>query len=289
MLKTVTDFFTITDKAIWQDVILSSLLIPFVIWIFEKIRMWINSTRPLRLLLKGYVGKENEVLLYLSQFSGADASGNQNPNQKYVTFYPSPLPTNRSNKNSALYQNIDPVWSESDGRCAADIFNILGRVGKNKNIKIADTVKDWGKHITPIFSIGFNPKTQDLLTECEPINYSLKDLALSIDGSAIKLDSGYPGDAGIIQKTFVKNTSVPVFILAGLGTLGTEVSGNVLSRNCVELGKLYGSKTFCLLFKTDITKGRDYYDIKSMYPKPAYWRAILYPVTFFRWHGRNIF
>lgn len=112
---------------------------------------------------------------------------------------------------------------------------------------------------------------------------------LSIQGHTLSLGAKYPSDAGIIQKTFLLSSSKPIFILAGLGTTGTEVAGKVLNDNCVSFGKLFGKSSFCVLFKTDITRGSDYFEIMGIYPKPKLYRAILYPITFVSWYRRNIF
>jgi hypothetical protein len=290
IVKNILDFFNITDKTIWQDVLLSSIIIPFVFVIFSKIKNWYSKSRPLRMLLNGYAENESDVLIYLSQLTALNSTNQKNNDQKYAAFYPSSLPTYKNNILGNIYQNIDPVWSESDGRCVADVFNTLGRVGKARNVRIADTLNDWSKHENPIFTVGFNPKTKDILSECEPVNFAGYDLGyLKIDGHDLKLDSVYPSDAGVIQKTFIKGTCAPVFILAGLGTLGTEVQGYVLSQKCVELGKLYGRKSFCVLVKTDFKKGRGYQEIKAVYPGPSRWRAVFYPVTYYRWTKKNIF
>ena len=289
-MKKVIDFFNITDKAIWQHVVLVAILIPLVLLVLEKIKKWYINAKPLSLLLNGYKNSNFEVLLFLSQLSGANDSHQKNPNQKYIASFPMPLPTDKNNLEYRRYQNIDPVWSETDGRCAADVFNILGRVSIIKDIRIADTIKDWDKHRNPIFTIGFNPKTVDLEKECKKINYEGYNSGyLKIEGHDLKLDSRYPKDAGIIQKTFLNNTTVPVFILAGLGTNGTATSGYFLNENCLELGKLYGNEAFCVLLQTDITKGRNYYEIKGVYPRPNMLRAFLYPIVFYTWNKKNVF
>ena len=144
--------------------------------------------------------------------------------------------------------------------------------------------------MSSIFTVGFNPKTTDLLSICFPINFRLNEgLTLNIDGHAHDLNAEYPDDAGIIQKTFYKQSNIPVFILAGLGTMGTETAGIVLNEKAIQLGKLYGNDSFCILFKTDITRGNKYYEIKGIFPKPQWYRAIWYPTTYFKWWKRKIF
>ncbi len=288
-MNSIFIFFSSAPEHVWQELVLDSLVLPMVFLLFEKLKKWFNNTRPLSLLLKGIKKSELEVLIYLSQLSVADDNFNKVSSPKYIAQFPNPLPTNRLNVATRHFQNIDPIWSESDGVCSAEILNLLGRAGNSK-FRIADTSKDWDKHLNPKFTIGFNPKTHDLIKDCSHIyfNYPVNS-ELQILGNSIKLGCQNSNDAGIIQKTYVKNTKIPVFILAGLGVMGTEVSGNILNKHCVELGKLYGKIAFCLLFSTDITKGKEYFEITAAYPKIPVHRIILYPVTSFKWYKKNIF
>jgi hypothetical protein len=259
MIQKVLDFFTGITKDSWRDVVISSFLIPIVFYLFTKLRTWLVSTQPINLVLEGFRNSKKGILIFLSQLSAANNHNDQlqlTQNQLYLSHFPEPLPQKKNNLGKRLYNNIDPVWSQSDGQCAAEVFNLLGRINKHDGCRIADTLKDWNEHFSPIFSIGFNPKTKDLMNFCSPINFQLRanDTNLSISGNNLGLGSAYPSDAGILQKTFMTNSSMPVFILAGLGTTGTEAAGKVLNENCISLGKLYGRGSFCLLFKTDMTR-----------------------------------
>lgn len=293
-MKQIIDFFTSIPIDSWRDVVLSSFLIPTVFYLFTKMRRWLVSIRPINLVLAGYRNSKKVILIFLSQLSRENNLNNHlhsTQNQLYISRFPKPLPLNQNNLGIRTYQNIDPVWSQSDGQCAAEVFNLLGQINKHNGFRIADTLKDWNTHFSPIFSIGFNPKTLDLMDYCSPINFKLEanDSKLSIPEHNLALEAEYPSDAGILQKTFTTNSNTPVFILAGLGTTGTEAAGKVLNENCIALGKLYGSGSFCVLFKTDITRGSEYYEIKGIFPKPNHYRALLYPLTFIKWNFKNMY
>jgi hypothetical protein len=246
------------------------------------------------LVLEGFRNSKKDILIFLSQLSVANNHNNKfqlTQNQLYVSRFPQPLPQDQNNYGIFKYQNIDPVWSQSDGLCAAEVFNLLGRINKHGCFRIADTLKDWNEHFSPIFSIGFNPKTFALMKYCSPINFQLapnmSNLSISVNNLA--LGEAYSSGAGILQKTFITNFRTPVFILAGLETIGTEAAGKVLNENCISLGKLYGRGSFCLLFQTDITRGSDYYEIKGIFPKPKLYRALWYPLTFIKWRLKKIY
>lgn len=294
MIQEIIDFFTGIPKDSWRDVVLSSFLIPLVFYLFTKLRIWLVSIQPQKLVLGGFQKSKNDILIFITQLSGAHKKNNQwhlTQNQLYLSRFPQPHPHDKTNLEERHYHNIDPVWSQSDGLCAADIFNLLGQINRHNGIKIADTLRDWNEHFSPIFSIGFSPKTHNLINICYPINFQLREEFnnLSISGHNLVLGASHPSDAGILQKTYTTSSKVPVFILAGLGTTGTEAAGKVLNENCISFGKLYGSGSFCVLFKTDITRGSDYYEINGIYPNPKLFRALWYPITFIKWHLKKIY
>ncbi|MDD3033657.1 MAG: hypothetical protein PHT25_03580 [Bacteroidales bacterium] len=286
MFKEIIDFFSGISKDSWREVVITSFLIPLVFFLFTKLWTWFVSIKPINLVLARLRKSKKNILIFLSQLSGVN-----NTEQKYVAHFPQPLPQNITNLTEQYYKNVEPVWSQADGQCVAEIFNLLGQIKKHSGFRIADTIKDWKELNSPVFSIGFNPKTRDLMKICSPINFQIdiNGTSLSIQGHKFALGSDYPADAGILQKTYMKNSNMPVFILAGLGTTGTEAAGKVLNENCIPFGKLYGSSSFCVLFKNDITLGGDYYEIMGIFPKPQLYRFFLYPITFIKWYHKKMY
>jgi hypothetical protein len=69
--------------------------------------------------------------------------------------------------------------------------------------------------------------------------------------------------------------------------MSTEITGFFFKQNAEVLGKLYDSGSFCVLLKTDIRKGREYYSIEAMYPKPRVYKMFTHPVVWYKW--RNFF
>jgi hypothetical protein len=287
-LTMALSFTGIKDVTVWQDVFLSVFLIPIAIIILNRIIKWWNNARPSHLLLKGYLDKEN-VYIFHSQMSGADDNWQFNPHQKYITRFPDPMPSNHANLGIQKKLNIDPILSEAESECLTDVYNILGTVGKVKDIHIGDLINDWNIWSSPIFSIGFNPKTMKLMEKCDPTYFELTGSELKMKDHNISFDAMVPNDAGIVQKTFIKDTNTPVFILAGLGTMGTSASGYVLRRNFIEIGKLFGGDPFCIFLKVRIDEGKMAATIDKIYPKPKWSRIVLYPFTYYEFYNKKYF
>lgn len=291
-LLQLLSFTGVEDVSVWQDVLFGVLLIPVAIQVVDAFVGWLRNKRPLRLLLKGCLSSDAEALIFLSQLSALDDNGQIDDNPKYVIKYPSPMPTQKSALRLTGRKNIDPVWSEGDGECLADIYNVLGRAGKVRNVRVGNLINDWNEWSKPTFSIGFNPKTHKLIEKCDPIHFDTKETEsgyseLGIEGCDVRLDSLVPNDAAVLQKTFLKNSNTPVFILAGLGTTGTGAAGYFLRENCVTIRKLYGDKPFCFLLRVKIDEGRTSVVMRGAYPKPSAARVILYPAAYFRFFRKT--
>lgn len=286
-------FTGINDVTVWQDVIISALLIPVVIFLGNKLLSWWTEIQPTHLVLKNFLQKDKNIFIFHSQMSGADEDWNFNPNQKYITRFPDPLPSNHANLSVQPKKNVDPVISQAESDCLTDIYNTLGRAGKIKSITRGDLINDWNIWSRPIISVGFNPKSMKLIEKCKPVFF---ELILSANQGFIKIKeyeisygATMPNDAGIIQKTFIKNSAIPVLLLAGLGTMGTSITGYILRKNVIDFGKLYGNKPFCAFLKVKINEGREAVVLDKIFPRPSWDRIALYPTTFLRLNRRKVF
>ncbi|PIR41469.1 MAG: hypothetical protein COV31_01175 [Candidatus Yanofskybacteria bacterium CG10_big_fil_rev_8_21_14_0_10_46_23] len=288
-VATFLSFSGIEDKTVWQDVILSSFLIPLVIFLGVKLSKWCNSIRPSRLIFKDYLSKNSFIYIFHSQMSGADDDWNFNKNQKYIARYPDPTPTDYAHLGIQKKLNIDPVSSGADSECVADIFNILGLIQKTKNIIIGDLINDWSIWSKPIFSVGFNPKTNKLIEKCDPIFFELSGTSLKVKNTNISYGSNLPDDAGVIQKTIDKDSGNPVFILAGIGTLGTSEAGFILKNNFIKLGKLFGNDPFCVFLTVKTNEGKNSALIRKIVPSPKWYRIFMFPILYFNFKNKDFF
>lgn len=286
-------FTGVEDKSVWQDILITVLLIPVVLTLLNKFFVWWNSVRPSRMVLRSCLDEHEEIIVFHSQMSGADADGNFNPDQKYITRYPNPLPSNHANLGEQKKHNVDPVVSEAEMQCLAEVYNVLGKVGKVEGIRHGDLINDWNAWSNPIFSIGFNPKTCKLIEKCRPISFGLEEdgggLKLKIKKHNVEYNSRVPNDAGVVQKTFIKDTDNPVYILAGLGTTGTSAAGYIFRQNFIEIGKLFGSRAFCIFLKVKLGEGKESALIDKIYPKPRWYMAIFHPVLYYKFRRKEYF
>jgi hypothetical protein len=292
MWNEITKFLSFTgvgDKTVWQDVLISSFLIPIIIFFAAKFLEWWNNTKPSMVIFENYFAEGSEVYIFHSQMSSVDDNWKLKSEPKYITLFPQPTPNNHANLGVQKKFNIDPVSSGADSECVADIFNILGLIKKTKNIFIGDLINDWNVWSNPIFSVGFNPKTHKLIERCNPIFFELNENALRIKNTNISFEGFLPNDAGIIQKAFDEESRAPVFLLAGLGTTGTSAAGYILKNNFVKLGKLFANNPFCIFFKVKIDEGKKSALIQKIVPKPKWPQIILHPRLYSDFRNKDYF
>jgi len=84
MIQEIFDFFTGITKNSWRDVVISSMLIPLVFYLFTKLCTWLKSILPLNLVLAGFRKSKKDILIFLSQLSAASNQSHLSPNQLYV-------------------------------------------------------------------------------------------------------------------------------------------------------------------------------------------------------------
>lgn len=77
MTQEIIDFFTGIPKDSWRDVVLSSFFIPLVFYLITKLRIWLVSIQPQNLVLAGFQKSKKDILIFLTQLSGAHKQNNQ--------------------------------------------------------------------------------------------------------------------------------------------------------------------------------------------------------------------
>ncbi len=281
---TVTNLLSFTgvdDSNTWKEIFISSILIPVVIFLSLALHNWYKNARPLWQVLHGFSDASNNIYIFLSQLLPVNEYGVENTQQKYVIRYLNPIPSNGLRTNKADRRNISPVWPEAEGLVLGNIYNLLGKLKRTDNIHLGSLIHDWEKIQFPTICIGFNPKYDQIKELCNTdFTYNRSSIQLKDSNNSI---SPYGVDGAVIQKTYYNNTSIPIFILAGLGIAGTKASGYILSKYAVDFGKLYGRKPFCILIKTSSKDGLESSVIVEMTSNVSWLNKIKYPFVFLKY------
>ena len=257
-----------TDEII-AGAIVGSVIIPLLIFLVTKFLMTVFNQVSKRKLLGNF--KDNNLLskIYLKELVDTNKSNT------YLHKLPDYDPPKTSNQYSPGI-NIPNVYAKCDVECMTDFINILGSVGKTKNIQFSSVEKEWSEWDNPIVSIGGHFVTDKIFDKCNPIYCKKTNDSFKLNNMKEPVKC-YGKDYGLIMKTKNIEHDFDVFVLMGLGVRGTSASGFFFRKYYNHIAKLYGSKAFALLLKCELNEGKEDATLINFYPEPAIYKKILHP------------
>jgi hypothetical protein len=151
--------------------------------------------------------------------------------------------------------NTPRVIATADAIAIADVLNAAGQVGRYERIEIVDPVAHWRHWDCTVVCVGGSFKSEEVFRKC-------KDLPVIIEGSLFKIVSGNRPlqavgnqDFGLICKTFNPENGRDIWLVIGLGGVGTESAGFYLRNNLRALGAVFGKSPFSIVVRASITGG----------------------------------
>jgi len=256
----MTELFGISYE-IWSGAILGAvigaIIIPIMFWIFSKSGTYWENTRPQNQLFGHLRFQEDKCQVFIRDFL-IDRS--------------SKLKVINPRIGIAEVPNVFQLWADVDGKATADVLNVLGQIGKTKNISIVKISQDtgqWNSHVIVIGGQGV--KSFEFYRNFENVMYSMGDSQiLDKNGKSIPREDGY--GYGIILKArnpFKTEGDGVGFLIGGFGTLGTVVASHYFREHFKDLGKQFGSKCFGIIVRASITAGEEAVEKLNQYDKES--------------------
>ncbi|MCF7887770.1 MAG: hypothetical protein K9L76_00675 [Candidatus Omnitrophica bacterium] len=219
-----------------------TMIIGGCISMFKKYINWWSNQRPVNKLLGSLRFNKEPCTFFLRD-----------------TYYKDGQLLEVSDRGVGIIQNVMKLWGAVDGKAVSDVFNVLGKAGKNDKISIVELREDHGVWDTNIVCIGAQfPKADDIYTKCNNIYYRMdnENIIRQSDEVVInrKKDYGY----GLIMKgnnPFAPGGKGVVLFIGGFGVLGTEAAGYYFRRNYSKLGKTFGDKHFARIVRAHVNLG----------------------------------
>ena len=154
--------------------------------------------------------------------------------------------------------NIDKVWPEVEGRTVAELFNLLGTLGKHKKIEVTEMSKGYDEWNVNMIVLGAQA------IKCREFYQIMENVAYGVDDNNIfNFETKNPIDMdnanygyGIILKARNPQNNKPAFLLGGYGTLGTEAAVYYFVKNLALLGKKFGKRYFGIIVRARIAAGK---------------------------------
>jgi hypothetical protein len=244
----------------------AAALLLVLIWSVFRRR---DAKLPLRRLLGRIVTEPGPVGLYLrGMFVPAGEFYSRSPE------YP-PSPT--SGVTVHKWTGIPEVVSAADLRATADVLRLL--VAANADIDLAHRSVEKDRRVwdTPAVSIGCHFTSQQLLEGCEPrlVAFRNPDAFRSL-GSHEVFEARGGTEYGLIYKGAHAATHRSYWVIMGLGEVGTEGAAAWLRANAATLVRLTGRAPFGAILAVETAKGPQSAVLRSLQPKPSWWRRLLF-------------
>jgi hypothetical protein len=237
----------ISDET-WAGVILGAVLgsrvIPLTHFGLRQALSWWRSTRPANRLLGQIVQPDEPCKIFIRDFV--------------------------LDKNAAIWSveprvgigrvpNVMELWGDVDGIASANIFNVLGRIGKSHNVNImrmSDDVGEWNAHI---FVIGAqSQKSFDFYRLMKNVMYrvDVDNVVDNRDERLISREEGY--GYGIVMKAsnpFYSDGDGIAFLIGGYGALGTAAASYYFREHYQSLGSEFGTDCFGIVVRARVSAG----------------------------------
>lgn len=213
---------------------------------FRKIREWWSFTVPAGRILGDCINNKTLLKVYVKDLFVPD---NTFDHPKLISQEGTVLQTN---------PNIDKVWPEAESRAVAELFNLLGLLGKRQKIEIVEMSKGYNEWNSNMIVLGAQAmKCREFYEVMINVGYGVdeKNIYDFQTKQPIDMDKRSYGYGIIIKAKNPYNNSKPSFLLGGFGILGTKASVYYFLNNIALLGKEFSNKCFGIVVKARIVAG----------------------------------
>jgi hypothetical protein len=175
------------------------------------------------------------------------------------------------------WTGIPEIFSSSDVRATADMLRLLVAANPAVDIAFRSVEKDrkvWNENAV---SIGLHFTSQQILEGCEPrlVAFRNPDAFRSLVSQEV-FEARAGIDYGLIYKGSHAASHRGFWVVMGLGDLATEAAAYFLRVNARALQRLTGTRPFAAILAVPSARGREAAVLRSLQPRPAWWRRLVY-------------
>lgn len=256
--------------------LLGSILATFLILLTRLAFYKIRDMFPARALFKGIVGSDDPFLVFIVRLIDPQREG------RFLTPVPCWHAVVTPQEEYDRRQHIPWVNSIDETYSVAHILNVLGIVGRRKNIRIVFVDRDYDQWDAPMFILGGNWKARRAFESCDPY-FVFRDNSFILEPTSETFSpSTLDNDMGLLQKMINPTTGYPVWLAMGWRGAGTNAASYAIWKWWKELGILFGSRTFGLLLEMNDRDGWQQSFIVKLYPLPCRYKRVLHPLAWRR-------
>lgn len=222
---------------------LGSILVPFGLFLGQRFIQYIQNQLPAKKLLGDFVDNNAPCKLFVRDLILESGS-------KVLSIEP--------RVGVGCVPNVPVLWPEVEGLGISYVLNVLGNVGKTKNINIVKMSEDKGEWNANIIVLGAQAqKSFDFYTHMNKVAYSMDGQHIyNQRHKIIEMENGY-GYGLILKAQNPSKDNGFGFLIGGFGVLGTLASAYYFRTNFKKLGKDFGNKPFGIIVRCPITAGEE--------------------------------
>ncbi len=248
----IFSYFNSISYEIWIGAIIGAIISALFMLFFSFLKgiiFKIKEQLPVRKVVGDFANDEQICSIFLKNL--------YSHNYEYLSNEPNFFPPYTKNTQRE-WQNIPFVIANSDFQAATDFTNILGQIGKRKNIIFRSIENEWDLWSENILSIGGNYKTEKIfeLSNNKYVEITENNSFKFNDHSELFFSKDN-NDFGLIYKATNPATQKKCFVIMGIGVEGTKAASYYFRTNLSQIGKMFGKNDFALLVKIKIGQGRE--------------------------------
>ena len=176
------------------------------------------------------------------------------------------------------WAKIPELYTVPDVRAVADLLQLV--LVTNSRISFSLLSGEPGRQAWSEDAIAIGPhfKSLQMLDACEPKLVAVRQQPAAFKSLlAPELFEAREGlDFGLIYKGRHPASGRSCWVVMGLSDLGTTAAAHFLHVQAKSLGRLIGGRSFAAIISVDTAKGWEGTVLKSLQPKPSWWRRYLY-------------
>lgn len=175
------------------------------------------------------------------------------------------------------WTGIPEVYSAAEVRAATDVLRLLLAANPDADLLYRAIDRDRKGWNEDAIAIGSHFKSQTILEGCEPrlVTFRNPDAFRSLASQEVFAARG-TADFGLVYKGSHAATHRAFWVIMGLSEAATELTAGWFRRQAGALSHLTGRGPFAAILAIDTTPGRESTVLRSLQPRPALWRRLLY-------------
>jgi hypothetical protein len=232
--------------------------------------LWYFRTDPsVRLLLGSLVAKDSNASFFVR--------GLFVPNNELFSRAPEDPRNPASGLTVHKWAKIPELYSVPDVRAIGEMLQLVLATSSRTTFSIlsGETGRQtWGEDS---IAIGPHYKALQILDACEPKLVTVRQPAAFRTVQSSELFEAKEGhDFGLVYKGFHPATHRSCWVVMGLSDAGTAAAAHFFHAHIKPLARLIGGGAFAAIISVDTAKGWEGTILKSLQPKPTWWRRLLY-------------